>query len=168
MYWNIDICAMAMPFFFCGYMYKQQGHVFDDCFMRHLRITALTFLILNVSFAYLVGGGIDMFGGSYGLFPLTYITALCGIFFSVQLSKIVSFPFIRYIGKNSIIYFAWHQTIVYPIVWKMLSIMNFPFTNSAPILIVLEKCLELILILSITTTINEVIIRSRFKFIIGK
>ena len=53
----------------------------------------------------------DVFHNQYGIWPLTYISAFAGIAWIVIMSHwIISRP-IKYIGRYSMIYFAWHQHI---------------------------------------------------------
>lgn len=160
--WNVDIVAMSMPFFFSGIWYKQKRSWKLDA-----GVGIVIGLFLNCILAYMYGG-IDMYGGSYGLFPVTYITAMAGICFIISVSTVITIPLLQYIGKNSLIYFAWHQTIMFPIVRKFLDLCHYPLDSGNIMVSGLEKFIELVLILMITTILNEFILRTKIKFILGK
>ena len=48
----------------------------------------------------------------------------------VSLSQFDVVPWIKYIGRNSIVFFAWHQVIVFPIVLVFLTKIGLVYNNS--------------------------------------
>ena len=127
---NIDVCVMAVPFFALGYVYKLHAKQIDDVFMKKgISIAAfLIFAIINIASWRLsldeTGLGLEMFESNYGHPVFTYIAAFSGTFCVVILSKWMTWEPIRYIGENSLLYYAWHQTIMIPIVSKLMALIG--------------------------------------------
>lgn len=59
---------------------------------------------------------LDMYYGQYGVEPITYLGAFSGILLIILLAWKFDGKVICYLGRNSMIYYAWHQTIVIPLV----------------------------------------------------
>ena len=74
----------------------------------------------------------DVFHNQYGIWPLTYISAFAGIGAIVIFSHwFISRP-IKYIGRYSMIYFAWHQHIFLTIVMEAFKSLGFVLKESVP------------------------------------
>ena len=120
-YWNMDVCMTALPFFYVGYLCRQkeilEKYVFAFDKKWVLAVAAMSVmmvcLIVNLKFA---GTHLEMFEGEYGIEPITYMGAFAGILCMILLSWKFDGKVIRYLGKNSMIYYAWHQTILLPII----------------------------------------------------
>ena len=76
---------------------------------------------------------------------------------------------IRYLGRNSLIYFVWHQTPVITAIYVYFPKLGIPMENFPNRLAMLgEKCLELALILLVLTLLNELLFRSKFRWALGR
>ena len=76
---------------------------------------------------------------------------------------------IRYLGRNSLIYFVWHQTPVITAIYVYFPKLGIPMENFPNRLAMLgEKSLELALILLVLTLLNELLLRSRFRWALGR
>lgn len=119
--WNIDAAFMSIPFFYIGYFYKCNYEKIDKFLNSRKRLIFLSVpcLILNFAFCFIsyntTGKMFNMFDSTYGIAPLTFIGACLGSFSVILLAKLSTFKSIQYIGKNSLIYFAWHQAILMPL-----------------------------------------------------
>jgi len=175
LYWNVDVCFMAIPFFALGYLYKLHANVIDrvvDKACWNIPLFVL-FSIVNVIAWQLSlddnGLGLEMFVSNYGHPVFTYIAAFAGIFCVVIVSKWFTIPLIRYIGEHSMIYYAWHQTIMMPIVSKVLVLFEvdslIAFGEGG---IVVYKWITLIGIISALTVCNWCIGKLGLKGMLGK
>lgn len=130
MVWNADVCLMAIPFFYIGYGYKKYGRRVDGILENKGMSLGICVLlaVVNVLCGYLSldasGVGLEMFDSQYGNPVFTYISAFAGIGCVVIISKWMLLSPIRYIGENSLLYYAWHQTIMIPLVVKGLRVVG--------------------------------------------
>ncbi len=173
--WNIDVCFTATIFFCGGYLLKKHGKYFE--YVKNKRILAIIlFFILgiaNVVFGYLThkisGNGMEMFNSTYGFPPFTFISAFTGIFAVIIFSTFFPFKPIRFIGENSLFYYAWHQTILITITDKILVILGL-YNNLTPLSLnyYAIKAAQTVLIVIITTIITLVINKTNLKILFGK
>lgn len=176
--WNIDVCFTAFPFFYFGYLYKYYEEKVDKKIIQlNPEIYLFLLLLTNISFAFLsknlTGKILEMYGMEYGFFPFVYISAFAGIFFIIMIAKQIRYKginYIKYIGKNTLVYYAWHQTIIIPIIYKVLEKVNINtlLLNKGILGIISYKILVLILVILILTVCNIVITKIKLKFIFGK
>ncbi len=118
--WNIDTCLMTVPFFALGDYYRQNEEKIDGFVNGKLLPVFIICFIINVVSGYysfiITGKQIDMFANDYGVPILFFTSAIAGIICIIIISKKYNNPFISYFGKNSLVYYAWHQQIATPIV----------------------------------------------------
>ncbi len=172
LFWNMDACLTAMPFFFAGYSYKMHREKVDSIFLGKRKwICFLGAVIINVSCYYLTweisGCGLEMFYCQYGSPVFTYVSAFAGIIWVVIVSHQWTIRWVRYIGENSMLYYAWHQLMMIPIAKVILWSLGFSEWGSVGYMI-LYKLACTIMILGMTTVCNEVIKRSKMGFMLGK
>lgn len=173
--WNIDVCLTAFPFFFVGYFYKE-NHDNIDKYLNDIKVSIGLFIVLgifNLVCGYLTikisGSGLEMYYSSYGFAPLTYLSAFAGVVCVIIASKWITIKPIQYIGENSLLYFAWHQTIMIPISTKCLSLIHITLNETSSLLnIGIYKALQLIIVVIVLTFCNILITRTGLKFILGK
>lgn len=172
--WNIDICFTAVLFFWGGYWLKNNYTYIRTLINKRQSIIVLfVSFVINIVFGYLgikiSGKGMEMFYSSYGFWPFSILSAFAGIVSIIIVSHWFTINYIRYIGENSLIYFAWHQTIMIPIVrttFLLIGIKCYDFNNYGSLLV--ERVFELIVIISVLTIFQLIISRSKLKFMIGK
>ena len=177
--WNADVCFMALIFFMCGHLCKNSTKINNiDFSNKRVFIACFVFALLSLTSSmgnfFLFGTCLDMYSNVYLSLPLVYFSAFCGIGFVCTLSKIINFKFIKYIGANSIIYFAWHQSIMFPFIGRFID----PIIKKIPILesilsvrfigISVYKIYVLVLTIFIITIINIAISKTKLRFILGK
>lgn len=172
--WNADACLIAILFFFAGYFYKNHNEQIDG-FMNKKIPTIISIILLfaiNIIFNYLTqkisGKGLEMFRCSYGFVPFTYISAFAGIFFIIYVSKLITIKPVKYIGENSLLYFAWHQSIGIPLATDILTkLLNFNL-NGNKIITIMYLLLEFSIIIVMMTIFNIIISKTKLKFMLGK
>lgn len=114
---NLDIAMMAAPFFVMGILTKKFNVV--DLYILNRDYSYLIFgmnLLISITgtlISYnITGERFDFFNSQYGIIPITYLSAMTGIMCIIYISyKIQKYYFIKFIGKNSFVYFAFHQQI---------------------------------------------------------
>ena len=111
----------------------------------------------------------EMFYSTYGFPPFTFISAFTGIFAVVIFSTFFTLKPIKYIGENSLFYYAWHQTILIPIVDKIFIKFGL-FDNLIHLSLnyYIIRAAQTILIIMITTVITLVINKTKLKILFGK
>jgi hypothetical protein len=128
---------------------------------------------INVCFGFLgikiAGRGMEMFGSSYGFPPFTVLSAFAGIICVVIFSHWFNVGIIKYLGRNSMIYYAWHQTIMIPVVrfaLNRIGISSAMITND--VVLLGERMLELLIIVALSTVCHMIISRTKLRFLIGQ
>lgn len=172
--WNVDVCLMAYPFFFAGYLYKS-NHTILDRYFDSRTLSVILFAVLgfvNVFFGNLnvkiSGAGLEMYSSRYGCAPLTYISAFAGIACVIIASKWITLRPIRYIGENSVLYLALHPLLI-PVSADWLDFIH-NSVDSANILgnRIIYTVIRMLIILAIISVVNHLVSRTRLKVLLGK
>ena len=153
--WNMDVSFTAMPFFAGGFICKNNKDKIDDLLSKKNDwLFIILFALINLVLTYinikLSGSTLEMYFNVYGQPIITYLAAFAGIFVVVLISKKFENRIIKYIGRNSLIYFAWHQTIFMPIVDDIFILLKLdvfePFSTVGSIVIIAKLVVILVLI----------------------
>ncbi len=171
--WNIDVCVMALPFFYAGYFMKNHAAKIEIILDAKWKKAVLfaSMLLLNLVFGSLSvdadGTGLEMFYSKYGSNPLfTYIAAFAGIICVVLVTKAFSCRAICYLGENTMLYYAWHQTIMMPVVEKWMKMCG--ITSLVEKGTMCYNLIWLLGILAITTVLIWIMKKLGLKFMLGK
>lgn len=170
--WNIDICMTSLVFFAAGYLVKTKIKKIEKVFLDKKKIFAVFVgtIILNYGLQWIsfeiTGDRTDMFYNQYGIQILYYIMAFAGIVWVVLVSRRFTLKGIRYLGKNSMIFFAWHQTIIMPGVERIMDKLNV-FSGKDIFDLIMYKSIEILIVIGILIVINEVMIRTKLKVMLG-
>lgn len=170
--WNADASIIALTFYFSGYFFKRYN-VID---FLHKKGAKEKFYIMAFCFAlqmsllkaniYLTGESLEMFANSYAFFPLTYIVAVLGALFIIMLSEYDIVPLVKYIGKNSIIYFAWHQTLVFSVIYFLYKRFDL-FGGVTQVDLILKVVVTMLLTIAALTVVTATIRRLELNFFTG-
>ncbi len=168
--WNIDITMVAFPFFYIGYRLKKSNKL-QTIFRHDMFVFWLScFIVLNLAgFALMQLSNhptIDLFYSKFGIEYIAYPCALAGIFAIILFSNRFTIDFISYIGKNSLLYFAWQQDIA--IVISSTIIKHTLLNNYLQELPWMMNLITLLLSVIILTILNEIVTKSRLKIFLGK
>lgn len=173
--WNIDVCFTAIPFFFVGFLLKQ----FRDKTEKVLSKKSVSFILfivfglINVVFGYLnirtTGKGLEMFDSEYANPIFTYISAFAGIFAVIIFSEFFTFKPIKFIGENSLVYYAWHQTIMIPVTKIGFGLLGFehPTDISQPYYWC-YKIVQFAVIIIVLTIATVIIEKTNLRVFLGK
>ena len=173
LYWNIDATFPALLFFAFGY-FLRDSKLFNDGVLhpKRIRLHICCFLIINNVFNILTlvisGEGLEMYRCSYGIPPLTVVSAFAGIFFVIAISAASTARPILYIGKNSMIFFVWHQAIIYPVLdaaYDAVGISGYGRNPAEFLAIVFSRLIITCLILC---GITELLRHTPLKIFVGK
>lgn len=173
--WNLDVCMTAISFFYVGYAIKQYGDKLRD-FASKTSTSVILFLACgaaNLVFGYLSyrisGSVLNMFDSVYGFEPFTYISAFAGIACVVIISKWFVIKPVKYIGENSLLYFAWHQTVFMTISVDLLTLANIVATDESGMKkLLIYKAIEFVLVMIMCTIANLIVTKTKLKFIVGR
>ncbi|PFN98128.1 hypothetical protein COJ85_21655 [Bacillus sp. AFS076308] len=166
--WNIDVAMISVGFYGAGYLFKEYNKNLER--FNHLKSLVLL-LIVNLFTGYLnyvlTGERVDFYNSSLGNIVLFYLSAFSGIgAFVILIKHMKKNKVLQYIGKNSFIYLAFHQKIVF-FVFSLLiqkSIFNFESIINHPIVEgVLYTLITVVILIPAVYTINHY-----FPFMLGK
>ena len=173
--WNFDVCFTAAPFFYSGYLMKKHSRKVENLLSRKFLSYVILFgsLMLNIVFwllsARMSDVVFDMYGSTYAFPPLSYPAAFAGILFMIVLSKKLDYRFVRYVGQNSLLYYAWHQQIIWPLiipVFNFFGVYSEKLSGGGPLL--LYNFAIFFVTIGVATLFNFIITHSKLKFIVGK
>lgn len=174
LYWNADVCFTALPFFYGGYLCRKTDFVEKRILANKYKSALFVgFVLLDVVCAVLnykmSGEHLEMFFNQYGVALLTYIGAFAGVFAAIILSEKCNLRALKYIGLNSMTYYAWHQAIVMPLVYDFYSKRGVSLNVNGPLWNYFGMTvLTTVIICVALTLINEVICRTKLRFMLGK
>lgn len=172
--WNLDLCFPALPFFLGGYLLRGQG----ETLARAAKSRRGVLLFLGLGSVNLAAGApgilgkvpvLDLFGGQFGIAPLSYLAAFAGIGAVLIASCWICWKPVTYIGQNSLIYFAWHQNPIMTAISVWFPRLGIPvsdFSSSAAMWA--EKGLEVAVILLILSACNWLLTRPGLRWLLGK
>lgn len=172
--WNIDVAFVVLPFFYVGYRLKgillcnYGKRSFPIRIIMSVVMVCLGALLLLLNTCNMDGehGRVDFFYSHLNNEFITFLAAFIGILMMVLLSICHVNRFIIYIGENSLLFFAWHQSIVFPILWRLYWFWG--ITQKATYIGEnFIKWLSLVLTLIMITIANEVLKRTSFRFVLG-
>lgn len=166
--WSIDVAMISVGFYGVGFLYKEYQMKLD-CFIN-LKTFVLLFT-MNIVTGYLnyvhSGERVDFYNSSLGNIFLFYISAYSGIgAFLILIKRVKRNKSLQYIGKNSLVYLAFHQKIVF-------FLINLVIQNS---LLDSEKIVEIPMLKGLLYTLIAVFIlvpavystNHYFPFMLGK
>lgn len=160
--WAIDASFTGVVFYGFGYIIKKKVRDLKKVIFK-VRFFII-FLLINIISGYL-NSDINMFTNKYGNYILFYISAFSGIFailiVSIALEKN---RLIINIGQNTIVYLAFHQTIILPVIYTLIKNTDIIFMyQNNNFQGVLFTIVTIIFLFIISKTMNK-----HLKFLIGK
>lgn len=164
--WALDTVPMATFFLGLGYCLREKREKMNDFLQLKFFFVSFPLNVICGYFNFINHNRSDLFYQNIGQ-PILYVTsALFGIWMILILSKLIHHSkTLSYIGKNSLVFYAFHRPIFIPIVMKFLSLMSqkykiFTHNMVQTLLSVFMICIGLFLL-------NELIDRY-FPFILNK
>ncbi|MCB2357842.1 acyltransferase family protein [Clostridium estertheticum] len=166
--WSFDVAFIAVVFYGIGYLIKgMENKVSKLVSIKYL----VVFLIINVIIGHLnvlyMNARVDMSSIKYGNYFLFFGSAISGIMASLIFCRLLpKSKLLIYIGKNSIIFFAFHQMILYPIIDKLITHISF-LTSEKSYIVTLNGIIHVGVTLIVMVPIIYVI-NNYMPFILGK
>ena len=174
MLFNFDTACISTIFLLTGYLLKKSAFIDKiesmDRFTkitRSIQISLLGFCIAYINYK-LCHESLEMFECESGIFPLTIIAAIIVSIGLIILSSLLeNSKVLNYLGKNTMAFFAFHQTIG-------ISGMNFIlnriplFENTNYFIHVLNKSICFIGAIITCFIMHIIIIKCKCGFVIGK
>ena len=168
--WNLDTAFIIQIYLSVGYCIKKteflerlKKHTWINCAALGLISTGCS--IMN---CWICRHPYEMYYNSYGIFPLTVSAAITGSLAVILLSsKLTAVKPLAWLGRNTMVFFALHQSVAMPIAVFILN----RFVNSKMLNLpmhILYLFLELSVILLICTAIYEGIMKLHMGRVIGK
>ena len=169
-YWNLDISLFVIPFMLIGSQLHEQRIMMKFSSRRIILVVFFFFfcnIVLGALNYHITGRKTDLYYNDVDIVPVSYLAAFCGIMFIILISRLWTIKWIQYLGRNSLLIFAWHL-IVYNWIGRLYDSLYFFQTPLSLSMIFVRDLVPLVLILVILIFINEVILHTRLKFIIGR
>ena len=165
--WSLDLAAFALAFLICGYLLKLNHELFSK--LSKLYILPLL-LICNLGFAYLnyveSGYMVDLYYGKVGNILYYAAGSVFGLWFTVALCFVIKKcrP-LEYIGKNSLIFYAFQNSLVIPFCKQLTEygFRAFQLEFNRPVMFVIIMILSIIVLSVMTEIINRYM-----PFVLGK
>ena len=171
LYWCFDVGCVSQFFILLGYILKRNYADVKSYISRCNRTLLLTVLFavnLLSGFACirLSHSQLDMSVGLYGNEILTLISAMSGIGALILLCQMVSNRFLRYLGENTMIFFAWHSRIILVACGMVYGALGL-FQSSDILNQYLYCVVSLIVILAVLYPVTEGIKKTKFRHLFG-
>ena len=168
--WNFDITLFVLPLLLLASVVNSLCKWKCIVKNRPLLFLAIFFVgntLLGGINYYFIGKKVDLYYGDVDTILFSCPAALCGIFFIIILSWIKNLKFLTYLGRNSLLIFAWHL-IVYKwlgCLYDWIGLFQTPLSIGV---VIVRDFISLILILAFLVPINEAILHSKLKFVLCK
>ncbi|RSX51138.1 acyltransferase family protein [Bifidobacterium callimiconis] len=163
--WNLDVVLVILLYLAVGYTCRKRdvmimliGHRARSLIMAVAVSVACS--LINYR---LCGEPYEMFAGQYGIFPLTVIAACCGSVAVILLMSLVRCRPLNWLGRNTMVFFMFHQSIAMPIAVKALAVL--PFSSSSTLV---GRAVAFLVVISICCMIHAVIMILHCGVLIGK
>lgn len=170
--WNIDTSFIILFYLAFGYLLKSKSileHMISN--KRRLPIYIVAAWVINISCSLanylLCHKTYEMFVSSYGVFPLTIIAACAGSVGVIFISTyFVDIFLIKWLGENTMAFFAFHQSIGIPIMSRL---CGYIFAkNEGFIMLITEKAIIFIGTMFICFFMHVILVKIHLGFVIGK
>jgi fucose 4-O-acetylase-like acetyltransferase len=170
MFWNADISIFVIPYMLIA-NYANKYDLLNVIIQTNKYLFLFICIVSNIVIGginYIMSGEmIDLFNNTLGYFPLAYLEAIFGIFVVFIISTLKKSNVVQYIGRNSLVFFALHL-MVYDFVRFLYFYLGFFQSSLSTSLLLIRDLISLILILVFLYPLNELILHSRLKFLIGQ
>lgn len=184
LFWNIDACMIVVPFFFVGYAVKiivsksllknlidrinKNNAYINKVIQALIFIAALTINYTASVYSYSKTGlFIDIYNASLGYEPMFYTAAFAGILFSIIFSIWLSLKPIKYIGRNSLVYYIYHMDMMMPVFERIFPFDKYVTDYIGSPAFWMYKISEFVFLIITLTLINELVIKTKLKVILG-
>lgn len=170
--WNIDTAFITLGFMGFGYFIRNHKDTLNRILATDSKKKfklALLFLTGNIAFfainLVITGYSLEMYWNSYGIYPLTFISAILGCLFTILIADSIKIKAIENLGRNSMTYFALHQSIFlwpYTLLLRKIGLI----TSTPSIFNVISKLILFVLIIISCYVVDKIIRSTKLRFIV--
>jgi hypothetical protein len=169
--WCADVACIAQFFILLGCFakpYMIQMHIAKPKIGAIAIVAFLANIIAGFLCIRLSGGSLDMSVGQYGNELLSMVSAICGIVAITMFCQLYSTRLFRYLGQNTMVFFAWHSRIVLVACGMIFSALNvFQDRDSNLIMALGYTIVVLIAIFVLLYPATEIIKRTKYHAFFG-
>lgn len=169
--WNIDAALLAVGFMALGYWSKTTGWIqWKKYFKSWLGffLAVVVYLECVTINGFIYGERFDMATCQLGLTPVSMFGIFCGIYCIVFFLKRINLGRgIEYLGQNTMVYFAWHQSIVLSLLLGTYSLLGW-FTSGSLVPDGIRTILTVILIFVVLLPFDLLLFKTKLRFVVGK
>lgn len=105
--WHIHYLGFACTYMFLGKIYKSCEKEIDK--IATVRCCVLA-LIIYLSYIFFSGNSCNFYGSPWGVDSI--LLSLLGLFVMIKISKTLNSKFVRFVGANTLLYFAFHGKVM--------------------------------------------------------
>lgn len=167
--WCFDVACVAQFFILLGYIFKTELSSISLP-KKYKWPCAFGFLFVNVIAGYFCirvsGAQLDMAIGLYGNEILTFISAIAGIGFIIIVCQSFSNRFLRYLGRNTMVFFAWHSRIIIVACGLIFGALDLFMDNTLQSQLLYFLC-TITIILAVLYPTTELIKKTPYKHLFG-
>jgi len=128
--WNFDTWMTSLPFFYFGYLIKNRIDGIRTLIEKKWKVVIMisVCIVINIGLTLLSyrmsGEAFNVNDCTYGFAPFTFVAAIAGVSGTVLISTLMRSKIIEFIGRNSLIFFAWHEKIMIHLVNRILKVFG--------------------------------------------
>lgn len=174
LWWSIHISFVGVGLMYFGYL-ANKYHLIDRYTNTNFLYTIIIFIVHY--FCIINAGYVNMRTGTYPNPIVFLINFALSMIFYLNISKIITkynildkvASFLKYIGKNSIIFLCFNQFVIYLcyLIFERLGITNILINSLHMKEIIYSMCIYIFAILTLYG-LTKLIMRSKLKYLFGK
>lgn len=172
--WNADVAFIALLFYYSGHLFKRMEFKIPEAlnkvyikFASVILLLLLNLLLTCFSFKR-TGIYFDMYYGGYGFVPFSFAAAFFGTAAVCILGSIFDVKYIRFVGRNTFLFLAWHQSMMIPLVLDLFLKAGFSFEGESGVVFWIMKLAELLLVTLMLTPLAYITSNTPVKYLIGR
>lgn len=173
--WNMDVVGPALPFMAAGYVLAKYENKWEKALQRKginvlLLLVCIALAAVLEWMSYRISGtGLWMFHSIYGAPLCTYPAAIFGTIAVCIVARVFICRPIRYLGENTLVYFAWHQVIMIPISSILLNKMGFYLLDTSSTQFRFNFVLGMFVIIVLALSFcNLILTKTKLRIFLGK
>ena len=174
LFWNIDTVLVATIWFAAGFVLKNSCLPSRLSQMKNQKrntllmiafsgITYLSVVFINWEYCH---EKFDIAMRTMGIPLLTLSATFAGIIMFMSVARLIQIGFVNYLGRNTMVYFALHQTVMIPLLGWVYASLGL-FTQESMTGDLIRLVLSIFLIFACLYPIEKLLNHSKLKFMLG-
>ncbi|OXN01184.1 acyltransferase family protein [Bifidobacterium vansinderenii] len=163
--WNLDVVPVILLYLAIGYTCRKRNvmTMLIEHRGRNMIVAVAASVACSLINYRLCGEPYEMFAGQYGVFPLTIMAACCGSVAVILFMSLVRCRPLNWLGRNTMVFFMFHQSIAMPVAIKVLAVPPFSVSSS-----LVGRFVTFLIVMSICCMIHAVVVLSHCGALIGR